>query len=95
MKESTWNLSDESVQKEIHDRLKRAMPEDLYDNWVEDFVFLRLDKKKIIAGYRGKGSLKTFKKEYKDKVHMHFCAALGISRKLIIKKYRRKKTEER
>ncbi len=93
--EEKLDLRDENVQKEIHERIKRTMPETLYDTFVEDFVFLRLDKKKIVAGYTGEGSLRTFRKEYKDAVLMQFCIALGISRKLIVKKRRRKKTEER
>lgn len=95
MKKSTCNLSDELVQKEIHDRLKRAMPESLYDTWVEDFIFFRIDRKKIKAGYTGEGSLRTFRKEYKDAVLMQLCIALGMSEKLIVRKCRRKKTEER
>lgn len=94
MKTNEQNLRSEKVQKEIHARLKRTMPETLYDTWAEDFVFLRLSGKKMVVGYTGNGSLRRFKKECKDAVWMHLCAALGPSRKLVIKKRRRKKTEE-
>ena len=95
MTEQKRKLLAPEMQKELQSCIKRIMPESLYDEWAEDFIFLRLDAKKMVVGYTGKSSLRTFKKEYKDVVWMYMCASLGTSEKFVVKKRRRKKTEER
>ena len=64
MADIKWNVPSETQQKEIHARIKSAVPEEIYDNWIEDFVFERIDSEKVVVSYFGESSLKAFKKEF-------------------------------
>ncbi len=74
----------ENQQKKIKEHLKQAVPEEVYEKWIEYFEFEKIDRKKIVIGYYGEESLKEFKKNYKELVWIQICAVCGYSKKLKI-----------
>lgn len=79
--------------RQIKEHLKAVLPEDVYEKWIDRFVFEKIDRKKIIIGYYGSEPLKAFKKQYEELVWVQICAAVGYSKKLKIYK-RKSKTKK-
>ena len=75
----------ESVQIEIKEHLKKFVPDEVYNLWIENFVFEKISPKKIVVGYYGDASIKEFSNTYKETVWVHLCSAVGYSKKFIIK----------
>lgn len=93
---SALNKQDDAyndTEQRIRKLLKTVVPEDVYDKWIEHFVFEKIDGKEIIIGYYGKESLKKFKKEYKEIVWINICSIAGYSKKFKIHKRKEKKVK--
>ena len=78
----------EGMEQRIKDHLKKVVSQEVYDKWIEDFVFERIGEKEIIVGYYGTESLKEFKKKYQEAVWIHICSVVGQAKKMKI--YKRK-----
>ena len=70
----------ESVQIEIKEHLKKFVPDEVYNLWIENFVFEKISPKKIVVGYYGDASIKEFSDTYKETVWVHLCSAVGYSK---------------
>lgn len=79
-----------NTEQRIKENLKNVVPEDVYDRWIDKFVFEKIDENEIIIAYYGTDSLKEFKKEYKEIVWVHICAVAGYVKKI---KYYKKSTK--
>lgn len=83
----------ESAEEKIKSYLKSVLPYDVYEKWIENFVFESIDKDKIVIGYYGSDSLSEFNKNYRELVWIHICAVVGYVKK--IKVYKRKGSERK
>lgn len=80
----------ESLGKQIKQSLKNFVSDEIFDTWIDNFVFEEIDSNNIVVGYYGKEPLKEFDKKYKETVRLHICSVLGYEIKLIIHKRRGK-----
>ena len=60
--ESTQDTAFDDREQRIKKLLKTVVSEDVYDKWIEHFVFEKITDKEIVVGYYGNESLKKFKK---------------------------------
>lgn len=82
------NESCEDVDERIKKHLKTIVSDDVYNKWIDHFVFEKIDNKQITVGYYGTESLSEFNKEYKETVWIHICSVVGYVKKFKI--YKRK-----
>jgi len=83
----------EDIERRIKEHLKVVLPEDVYNKWIDHFVFEKIDDKQIIVGYYGTESIKEFKREHKETVWIHICSVIGYVKKFKI--YKRKNKESK
>ena len=74
----------DSREDRVKRHLKSVLPEDVYNDYIEYFVFEKIDDKKVVIGYVGGASFKTFKKEYMETVIIHIRSILGYGKKIKI-----------
>lgn len=83
----------ETKEQRIKAHLKTVVTDEVYDKWIDNFVFESIDSKKIVIGYYGSEPLKEFKRNYKEIVWIHICFVVGYVKKIKIVKRRRKISE--
>ena len=76
----------DNQEQRIKEHLKIVVPEEIYEKWIEYFVFESISRKKIVIGYYGIESLKEFKKNYGEFVWIQICSVVGYSKKMEIHK---------
>lgn len=84
--------ADEMNKQHIKEHLKEAIPQDVYDKWIEHFVIEEIDDEQITIGYYGKASLRKFEKKYKKRVWLEICSYIGCVKKLNIYKRKQQST---
>ena len=92
----------DDIDAKIKEYLKSTLPDEVYENWIDKFVFESVDEKQITVGYYGVESLREFEKEYKEMVWLHVCSVVGYVKSMKIYKrksdsasYKTGKTEKR
>ena len=80
-------------ERQIKEHLQTVLPAEVYEKWIEHFVFEKISRKKIVIGYYGSEPLKEFTKQYEELVWIQVCAVIGYSKKMKIRK-RKAKTEK-
>ena len=80
----------ENTEQQIKAHLKNVLPEDVYDKWIDNFVFESIGAKRIVIGYYGQAPLKEFNENYRENVWLQICAAIGSTKKLKIHKRKNK-----
>ena len=50
----------------IIEHLKKVLPPEAVELWVDNFVVEKCENKEVVIGYYGATPLKKFKKEYED-----------------------------
>lgn len=83
----------ETKEQRIKAHLKTVVSDEVYNKWIENFVFEKIDSKKILIGYYGSEPLKEFNKNYREIVWIHICSVVGYVKKLKIIKRRKKIAE--
>jgi len=78
----------EDIDLKIKEYLKTTLSEEVYETWIDKFVFESVDEKQITVGYYGTDSLREFEKEYKEMVWLHACSVVGYVKTMKI--YKRK-----
>jgi len=76
----------EKLQIEIKEHLKNTVPEGIYDIWVDNFVFEKINSDVVVAGYYGDQPIKNFNKEYKKVVLDEISSFLGYTKEFKVYK---------
>lgn len=80
----------DDIAERIKQHLKQVLPKEVYDNWIDNFVFESISRSKIVIGYYGSDSLKDFEENYKEFVWIQICSIAGYSKKLEVHKRKHK-----
>lgn len=83
---SVLTKSNDIDEAKLKDHLRKAVSQDVYDKWIEHFVFEEITDDEIIIGYYGSDSLRKFEKKYKKMVWLEICSYIGCVKKLNISK---------
>lgn len=74
------------TEQELKAFLKKNLPEEIYNDWIENFIFEKIDSEEIIAEYYGSKALQEFNKDYKDEVFALICSYMGEVSKFTVQK---------
>ncbi len=83
----------EDIDLKLKEYLKDTLESEVYQEWIEKFVFEKKGNK-IIAMYYGSEPLKEFKKNYKEAVWLRVCSLVGYVKKFKICKARATKAKK-
>ncbi|MBQ5778351.1 MAG: hypothetical protein IIV97_06015, partial [Oscillospiraceae bacterium] len=88
-KTAAYNGDFQALEIRIKEALRSVLPEEVYNTWVDNFVFERIDSSAIVVAYYGREPLRGFKK-HRQAVWLHICSIAGYSKKLKIRKKKAK-----
>lgn len=71
----------DSTEAQIRECLKRNLSSEVYETWIENFVFEEISEECVTVSYYGTEPLKIFNKNYKDSVWIHICSVIGYTKK--------------
>ena len=83
---SSQNEGFQVLTKEIQTTLKGLVSQEVYETFVEHFVYESITEAEIVVGYYGSEPLKKLKKEDKDLIWTGICSVTGETEKFRIEK---------
>ena len=83
---SMIDASNDTLQERIDKRLRKALPQEAFTKWIDDFSLESIGKDKIVFTYSGTANLAEFNKRYRSTFCCEVCLALGTMADVQIKK---------